>query len=56
MNLIIINGTNMIKRIIPNQKKKKTKPIETAIPIIIDIRQPIKITLQSFNELYQLIF
>ena len=56
MNFSIIIGINIIKSIIPNQKKKKIKPIETAIPIIIDIRQPIKITLQSFNELYQFRF
>ncbi len=54
MNFSTIIGISIIKRIIPNQKKKKIKPIDTAIPIIIDIRQPIKITLQSFNELYQL--
>ena len=56
MNLRIIKGINIINRIIPNQKKKKISPIETAIPIIIDIKQPIKITLQSFNELYQFRF
>ena len=56
MNFSIIIGINIIKSIMPNQKKKKIKPIETAIPIIIDIKQPIKITLQSFNELYQFRF
>jgi hypothetical protein len=48
MNFSIAIGMSIINNIIPTQKKKNTNPTETAIPIIIDMRQPIEITPASF--------